>query len=364
MNINQCSKIKQLLYANDFNSVVQGVVLWETLLASDLISFVDSLKEIAGVHDYTEDIYAVDRIFSIEKLERVFPMCAHKEYLVLWTLGTLALFPEMKTDTENLTTLMRHQYSATQLPSNIGNLTGLTSIVMYNGLLESLPESLGQLHRLEKLLLAGNHLHLLPETFCSLTQLQIFDIRRNKVQYLPSNAENLSKLSVLLLDDTPGLPEEFGTLSLNDIPTKVLNKMSMNGSQFCLGMDVSGSTEICTLTVADLTLQLFETSISSSTAYTTPCTGGIKVFFPETKKWESLLIQYWSERDMNMNLTEVDGAVLKKLVTSLHCGDVTPLQILQFLADRADQYTYGLSGLYDSWVDNYDLPVTWNDIGA
>ena len=359
MDINQYKKVQELIYATDFTLVVQGVVLWESILEADIESFVDGLKEIAGVHDYTEDVYAVDRLFSIERLERIFPMCAHKEYLVLWTLGTLARFPEMKTHTENFTRLMRHQYSATQLPSNLGNLTGLTSIVLYNGVLQCLPESIGQLYRLEKLFLAGNQLHSLPDTFYNLTQLNTLDVRRNKLQSLPANVGNLPNLSVLLIDDSAGLPEGIGTLEIDDIPTEVLREMSMNESQFCLGIESWGNVKICTLTVADLTLQLFKTSVSSSTAFTTPRIGGIKVFFPETEKWESLLIQYWSEE--NMNLTELDGGVLKKMVTSLHCGDVTPPQIVQFLADRAD---YGLIGLYESWVDNYDLPVTWADIGA
>ena len=115
-----------------------------------------------------------------------------------------------------------------------------------------------------------------------------------------------------------------------------------------------------TLTIGDLTLQCFETNLTSSSALTTPRSGGIKVFFPNTQQWEGLLIRHWSEE--HMNLTELNGAVLKRLVVSLRCGDdITPQQIVQFLTRHID---YGLNGLSDSWESDYDQAVTWTDIGA
>lgn len=359
MNQQEYKNIQRLLYADDFNKIQQGILLWESLLESRLESslsyFLECLKDIAGVHNYKQDAYAIEKIFSIEKLEKVFPVCEHRSYLVLWTLGTLALFPEMKTSKDNFTKLMWYEYDAPQLPSNFGNLSALTDISLYNGQLQSLPDSFGRLENLKRLYLSGNQLESLPNSFGNLTQLQILDLRRNPLKALTVTFEELEKLKVLLLDSSDNLPKSFGQLQPADIPTQIIEKTSIEYSIDCLNQYCSGLLSHSFVRIADITFETFATNVFSNSAYMTPRADGIRVLFPDETSWEALYIVQWTQ-DNGTNDDTLNVPILKKIVNTLQCTDLSPTETIHFLKDFMTHF----ENLSDSWQDNYTPEeLTW-----
>jgi energy-coupling factor transporter ATP-binding protein EcfA2 len=101
-----------------------------------------------------------------------------------------------------------------ELPSEIGLLTNLTSLNLYNNQLTSLPESIGQLTNLKELYLNGNQLASLPESIGQLTSLTSLRLMNNKFMSVPEWISHLTNLKSLDLDGNQitSLPESIGQL--------------------------------------------------------------------------------------------------------------------------------------------------------
>src|SRR5215207_4099044 len=71
------------------------------------------------------------------------------------------------------------------LPPEIGQLTELTELILYDNYLSVLPPEIGQLTELRELNLARNQLGALPPEIGQLTELTRLDLSDNQLSTLP-----------------------------------------------------------------------------------------------------------------------------------------------------------------------------------
>ena len=88
------------------------------------------------------------------------------------------------------------QRDITSLPSEIGNLTNLTSLHLSSSEITTLPESIGNLTNLTSLHLSDNKLTTLPESISNLTNLTSLDLSKNKLSNLPPEVLSKGGLAV------------------------------------------------------------------------------------------------------------------------------------------------------------------------
>ena len=110
-------KLQQLIYSDEFESVVQGLELLDTLVEDE--------KDIYNVFDLRGKIPS-----NIDKLEKGIFDCEFKNDIKVWMLGKLA---EYHIDWVcNLTSLSLEKNQFTTLPESIGNLTLLELLNLHN----------------------------------------------------------------------------------------------------------------------------------------------------------------------------------------------------------------------------------------
>lgn len=106
------------------------------------------------------------------------------------------------------------------LPEEIGQLTGLRALYLYNSHLSYLPESFKELASLEALDLGINKFAKLPGGILLLQNLRSLLLYSNQLIELPESINQLTKLHTLDLNDNQltALPESLGSLSdLHDL---------------------------------------------------------------------------------------------------------------------------------------------------
>ena len=111
----------------------------------------------------------------------------------------------------------------TDLPPEIGQLTSLKTLDLYNNKLTSLPPEIGQLTSLEDLNIECNEATSLPPEIGQLTSLKGLYLDRNELTSLPPEIGQLTSLEYLYLKDNEltSLPPEIGQLtSLEDLDLK------------------------------------------------------------------------------------------------------------------------------------------------
>jgi len=133
--------------------------------------------------------------------------------LELRNLGLTELPPEIGLLT-GLTALNLTGNRLITLPPEIGLLTGLTVLNLMGNRLITLPPEIGQLTALTNLDLRGNDLSTLPPEFCQLTALTVLDLMTNELRILPPS---IGQLTALISLDLMGnglsfLPPEIGQL--------------------------------------------------------------------------------------------------------------------------------------------------------
>lgn len=122
------------------------------------------------------------------------------------------------------------------IPSSIGILSRIKSLILRNNLLTSLPSTIGKLRRLKILNINTNELRILPNTFHELKALKFLSVSHNKLEMLPTSIGSLSSLRSLSLEKNSLkiLPKEIGDLnrltslnlasnSLNSLPREFEN---------------------------------------------------------------------------------------------------------------------------------------------
>jgi Leucine-rich repeat (LRR) protein len=135
-------------------------------------------------------------------------------YLWLWDNQLTILPPEIG----NLTALRWLHLSDNQLttlPPEIGNLTALQMLNLYDNQLTTLPPEIGNLTALGDLGLSGNQLTTLPPEIGNLTALRYLRLGYNQLTTLPSEIGNLTWLEQFELygNQLTTLPPEIGNLT-------------------------------------------------------------------------------------------------------------------------------------------------------
>jgi internalin A len=103
----------------------------------------------------------------------------------------------------------------TELPPEIGELTGLTELDLYSNQLTRLPPEIGRLTNLTELDLGGNQLTDLPSEIWQLLNLEMLYLLGNQLTELPPEISQLANLQLLDLDGNQltKLPPEIGQLA-------------------------------------------------------------------------------------------------------------------------------------------------------
>ena len=116
---------------------------------------------------------------------------------------------------EGWTELDLRYHGLTELPPEIGQLTQLQSLNLWDNQLTALPPEIGQLTQLQSLILRVNQLMVLPPEIGQLTQLQSLDLWSNKLKAIPPEIGQLTQLQSLYLwdNDLTVLSPEIGQLT-------------------------------------------------------------------------------------------------------------------------------------------------------
>ncbi len=106
-------------------------------------------------------------------------------------------------------------YSISGLPTSIGNLSNLINLSLtYQGLLTSLPSAIGNLDALETLIMSDSGLTAIPVEVGSLNSIKTINLNGNELTQIPTEIGNNNTLEVLYLDynQLTTLPSSIGNL--------------------------------------------------------------------------------------------------------------------------------------------------------
>jgi len=134
--------------------------------------------------------------------------------LYLWDNAVTALPPEIGNLTA-LTWLGLESNAVTTLPSEIGNLIALENLFLDYNILTVIPPEIGNLTALRSLSLAGNALPALPPEIGNLSGLYALYLGGNALTTLPPEIGNLTALQLLYMGHNAltALPREIGNLT-------------------------------------------------------------------------------------------------------------------------------------------------------
>lgn len=113
-----------------------------------------------------------------------------------------AYFPGAVVDSAGgrVTIMAYRQLPITELPPQIGLLTGLRRLDVWGDSITTLPPEIGNLARLQILWATNNRISSLPAEFSRLDSLTSLFLTGNRIATLPDSVFDLSRLSHLLLD--------------------------------------------------------------------------------------------------------------------------------------------------------------------
>ena len=134
-------------------------------------------------------------------LRRLFSEAQQLEVLEIKEVG-IASFPELSVENKTLKVLVLRLNNLRKLPENIGSLSALQTIDIYNPITE-VPASLMNLKQLENLKFEGAEFTDFPEQVFALPKLKSLIISqfdtKNKIKVLPDNFDKLPLLEELSL---------------------------------------------------------------------------------------------------------------------------------------------------------------------
>ena len=134
-------------------------------------------------------------------LRRLFSEAQQLEVLEIKEVG-IASFPELSVENKTLKVLVLRLNNLSKLPENIGSLSALQTIDIYNPITE-VPASLMNLKQLENLKFEGVEFTDFPEQVFALPKLKSLIISqfdtKNKIKVLPDNFDRLPLLEELSL---------------------------------------------------------------------------------------------------------------------------------------------------------------------
>lgn len=169
--------------------------------------------------------------------------------------------PRMHTDIftlSNLTSVRLIGHKLTYVPPDFcKTLLKLQSLSFSNNLLTELPHDIGNLTGLTDLNLLKNKITHLPESLCVLTKLSHLDLCNNKLKYLPEHFGALSSLSGVLtieVNDLTELPDSIGDLNIEALRVS-RNLMTQ------LPTTINRLKNLCSLVVNGNNLEVFPAEV-------------------------------------------------------------------------------------------------------
>ncbi|UOB16910.1 leucine-rich repeat domain-containing protein [Abyssalbus ytuae] len=151
-------------------------------------------------------------------------------------------------------------YGLVTLPAEIGQLTSLVSLSLYNNQLTSIPAEIGQLTNLEFLDLGNNQLTNIPAEIGQLTSLETLYLDNNQLTSIPAGIGQLTNLEYLFLynNQLTSIPTEIGQLTklkyfylyeneLTSIPAKIGQLTSLETLNLKNNPLTSIPSEVCNL---------------------------------------------------------------------------------------------------------------------
>ena len=154
------------------------------------------LKEVRIYSDSSNEVQINEFL-----LKKLFSEAQQLEVLEIKEVG-IASFPELSVENKTLKVLVLRLNNLSKLPENIGSLSALQTIDIYNPITE-VPASLMNLKQLENLKFEGVEFTDFPEQVFALPKLKSLIISqfdtKNKIKVLPDNFDKLPLLEELSL---------------------------------------------------------------------------------------------------------------------------------------------------------------------
>jgi small GTP-binding protein len=152
--------------------------------------------------------------------------------------------------------------NVTEIPSAIGRLTRLTTLVLAKNRIQHLPPELFELRSLRQLYLAHNDLTTVPDGISSLTELRKLDLSHNRLTLIPPSISDLLHLETLDLNNNAlaSLPLTIGKLD-RLIRLSVSRNQIKNVPLEILSQPTEAIRNYCRAVLADQTVRLYEAKL-------------------------------------------------------------------------------------------------------
>jgi len=162
--------------------------------------------------------------------------------------NSISSIPSCIGNLKYLQTLILESINVKTLPKEITKLTALKELNIRNSGLTAIPTNIGNLNKLQKLDLGYNKIKKIPSSFCDLTKLKILDLGENEnLPKIPSCFDDLSKLQQLTLSSNNITSIPYSILEL-----KKLEILDMSGNMIKkIPSDITNLTKLKELNLRD-----------------------------------------------------------------------------------------------------------------
>eukprot|EP00727_Mastigamoeba_balamuthi_P001092 m51a1_g10980 putative leucine rich repeat protein (482) ;mRNA; r:292589-295662 len=188
---------------------------------------------------------------------------ASQDSLSLCGMQLTALPPDIGQLT-SITQLNVYNNQLRELPPDIGRLTNLVALSIGSNQLQTLSPDIGLLTNLKELNINNNQLTVLPPDIAMLTNLSVLEASCNKLTALPRGIDRLTSLTRLLIsgNQLTTLPAGIGRLTN-------LTQLTLGGNQLkALPPDISGLSNLTQLWVSGNQLRALPPDIARLTSLT------------------------------------------------------------------------------------------------
>ncbi len=120
-----------------------------------------------------------------------------------WVGNSFTEIPEIVFELKQLEVLLISSNQIAIIPESIGQLTNLTWLDLSSNQIAIIPESIGQLTNLTELSLSSNQIAIIPESIGQLTNLTALILSFNQITKIPESIAKLSNLKCLVLEGNP-----------------------------------------------------------------------------------------------------------------------------------------------------------------
>ncbi len=124
--------------------------------------------------------------------------------------------------------LSNYTFANNALPTEVGLLTELKSLNLFQCKLNSIPNEFGNLVKVESVYLNNNSITSLPSEIGNLTNLKDFRVNNNSITILPENFYNLSNLEIFEINNNPLLTFSTGLGNLFNLLTLKFNNTQVD----------------------------------------------------------------------------------------------------------------------------------------